>query len=579
MAEMKGSDGQQNTRHTLRPNRLIVIGIGLCLLFWVADALVDALVFHDGELAQQLFRPGPIELWIRLIVAVTILMFTAYVRSVTKQLQRANDQLEAELAERKQMEGDMRNTEAKYHGLVEQMPAAVYIWELGDGGACLYVSPQIERMLGFTVAEWLADPELWFKQVHPDDRRQAVAAEEYSRTTGAPLGSEFRMVTRDGRAIWVRDQSVVLLDEKGQPRFNQGLLVDITESKQIQEALQAANEKLTRWLGELELRTGEIALLNQMGDLLQTCLTVEEACVVLSQSARQLFPNDSGAIYLISASRNLVEIVAEWGVSPPGVRIFAPDDCWSLRRGQVHVIRQNEMSLRCRHLNDAPPGTSICIPMMAQGDALGVLNLHTVVTENDLLVTKQNLAQTVAESAALALANLKLRESLRQQSIRDPLTGLFNRRYMEETLEREVRRAARHQSSLSIIMLDVDHFKQFNDTFGHDAGDALLREVGNFLKVTVRGSDVACRYGGEEFMLLLPEVSQEIACERAELVRNGIKHLHVHYHGQPLGAITISSGVATYPDHGADGDFVVRAADAAMYRAKQEGRDCVRLAQ
>jgi len=184
----------------------------------------------------------------------------------------------------------------------------------------------------------------------------------------------------------------------------------------------------------------------------------------------------------------------------------------------------------------------------------------------------------VADSVALALANLKLRETLRHQSIRDPLTGLFNRRYMEETLERETRRVARAQRPLGIIMLDVDHFKLFNDTFGHDAGDSLLREFGNFLRAHVRGEDVACRYGGEEFTLILPEASLEVTRQRAEHLRGDIKHLHAQYHDQPLGAVALSLGVAVFPDHGSTGEAVLKAADAALYRAKREGRDRVVVA-
>jgi len=440
-----------------------------------------------------------------------------------------------QLGKRERVEESLREAETKYHTLVDQMPAAVYIWELGEGGSCLYVSPQIERMLGFTVAEWLADPGLWFRQVHSEDRVRAISAEDHSRTTGDPLYSEFRMIARAGRVVWVRDQSVVLRDGAGQPRFNQGLLIDITRSRQAEEALQAANEKLTLWLGELEQRTHEIALLNQLGDLLQTCLTVEDAYAVIRQSARQLFPDDTGAVCVISASRNVVEAVAEWGNLPASARIFAPDDCWSLRRGRTYLVKQNEAALLCHHLRDVSSSASMCVPMMAQGELIGVFHLSSAVTDDSSLSAKQQLLQTVTDSAALALANLKLRESLRQQSIRDPLTGLFNRRYLEETLEREVRRTERHQNSLSIVMLDVDHFKQFNDTFGHDAGDTLLRELGNFLKAHVRGSDVACRYGGEEFVLLLPEASLDIAHQRAEFLREGIKHLHVQYRGQSLG--------------------------------------------
>jgi diguanylate cyclase (GGDEF)-like protein len=185
----------------------------------------------------------------------------------------------------------------------------------------------------------------------------------------------------------------------------------------------------------------------------------------------------------------------------------------------------------------------------------------------------------VAEHIALALANLKLREKLQNQSIRDSLTGLFNRRYMEESLEREMRRCDRKRQPLSIIMIDVDHFKRFNDTFGHNAGDAVLRELGHFLQRYVRGSDIACRYGGEEFILILPEASLSVTQQRAEQIKEGARQLNVECSGQQLGKITLSLGVACFPTHGLDGEAVIKAADTALYRAKQEGRDRVVLAE
>jgi diguanylate cyclase (GGDEF)-like protein len=192
-----------------------------------------------------------------------------------------------------------------------------------------------------------------------------------------------------------------------------------------------------------------------------------------------------------------------------------------------------------------------------------------------LTESKQQLAKTVAEQIALALANLKLKETLRIQSIRDPLTGLFNRRYMEESLEREARRVTRKQSTLGVIMFDIDHFKHYNDMFGHAAGDTFLRELGIFLKTSIRTEDIACRYGGEEFVLILPDASLEITRARAEKLREGIKHMNVRYLGQASGPITISLGVAILPEHGFTGEAVLLAADAALYRAKAEGRDKV----
>lgn len=187
-------------------------------------------------------------------------------------------------------------------------------------------------------------------------------------------------------------------------------------------------------------------------------------------------------------------------------------------------------------------------------------------------------ARAVGERISMALANLRLREVLRSQSIRDPLTGLFNRRFMEESFERELRRAARCGENATLLMVDIDHFKQFNDTFGHQAGDALLRGLGDFLSQRIRGQDVACRYGGEEFALILAGASGDVASKRAERLREELKELTVRHAGQTLGRVTLSIGIAVFPDHGSTVDELLRLADQALYRAKTEGRDRVIVA-
>jgi diguanylate cyclase (GGDEF)-like protein len=179
----------------------------------------------------------------------------------------------------------------------------------------------------------------------------------------------------------------------------------------------------------------------------------------------------------------------------------------------------------------------------------------------------------------LALASIKLHEGLRQQTIRDPLTSLFNRRYMQESLDREVRRAVRSKRPLGIVMLDIDHFKNFNDSFGHHAGDLMLREFGKLLTIHVRGEDIICRYGGEEFVLILPEASLEATRLRAEELRKAASLLKLESQGQYLGGVTISIGVAGFPDHGESAESIMRAVDQALYRAKAEGRDRVVVAR
>lgn len=334
----------------------------------------------------------------------------------------------------------------------------------------------------------------------------------------------------------------------------------------------------------LEVRTREVALLQQMGEMLQACSTIQEAYDVIGRLTGQLFPEKAGAVFAIAPSRNLVEVGAAWGGLPAGgADVFSPDECWALRRGQPHLVGDTGSGMLCKHLSRPLPQAYMCIPLVAQGEALGVLYLSTPqggeALPGGFTRAKQRLAATVAEQVALAMGNLRLRETLRSESIRDPLTGLFNRRYMEEFLEREVHRAQRGQRPMGVIMLDIDCFKQVNDTWGHDAGDAVLRELGGLLKAKLRIGDIACRYGGEEFILILPEASLEDARRRAEQLREAVKRLRVSHRGQTLEPIDVSLGVAAFPDHGETAEALIPAADAALYRAKAEGRDRVMVAE
>jgi diguanylate cyclase (GGDEF)-like protein len=220
---------------------------------------------------------------------------------------------------------------------------------------------------------------------------------------------------------------------------------------------------------------------------------------------------------------------------------------------------------------------------VAQGETLGLL--HLLFNKEWLQLSpdarerqkrhKQQLAIAVAENIALSLANFKLRDTLYTQSIHDYLTGLYNRRYMAELLEKELHRMARKKMPAGVILIDIDRFKGFNDSFGHEAGDLVLREFSLFLRKNIREEDFACRYGGDEFVIILPETSLENACQRAEQLRQGVKGLNIYFRGHPLDTVTLSLGVSVYPNHGISAETLLRTADAALYRAKAEGRDRV----
>lgn len=408
--------------------------------------------------------------------------------------------------------------------------------------------------------------------VHPDDvaRFDEHVVAHLRDPAGAPRRVEVRCARADGSHAWTGvSTSVVPAGVEGAALV--AAVVDLSASRAAEGSLRSENERLASRVADLEQRSLEHGLVSETGDLLQACRTVDEAYGVIARMGKRLFPIESGSVSVIAGVTGLVEVVATWGVAR-GDRLFGSDACWALRRGRPHMGQGDDAGPTCRHMPAPPEVAYVCVPMMAYGEAVGLLTL-SVDAGRELTTAHQRLATTVAEHIALSLANLRLQETLRSQSIRDPLTGLFNRRYMEESLDREIRRAGRSRRPVGIIMLDLDHFKDFNDTHGHEIGDALLREVGTVLQRSIRGEDIACRYGGEEFILILPDASLPDAAQRAEQLRTAIGAIDVVHGQHAVGPLTVSLGVAIYPSHGSTGEAVVRSADAALYQAKSRGRN------
>jgi diguanylate cyclase (GGDEF)-like protein len=349
------------------------------------------------------------------------------------------------------------------------------------------------------------------------------------------------------------------------------------------DRLTAANEELRHHVAELEQRNQEMTRLARLGDLLQSCQTAQELAVAVARSVGPLFSGDAGALYELATSGRVVEAVAVWGDPPPVRRVFSPTQCWGLRRGRLHVADDSKSELRCEHVEEPIRTGTLCAPLVAQGETLGLLHLQvrepaSPKDRSALLADRERLTKTLAEQLELALANFRLRATLREQSTRDPLTGLFNRRFMEESLDRELRRARREGYELGLLMIDLDHFKVLNDGLGHAAGDAVLRAIGGFLLTAVRGEDVACRFGGEEFVLILPKASPADMRRRAEALLEGARRLRVDASGTVLPTVTMSIGVASTPEHGETCGELLRSADVALYQAKAAGRDRVVVA-
>lgn len=345
--------------------------------------------------------------------------------------------------------------------------------------------------------------------------------------------------------------------------------------------LRETNAQLGVALNETR-RIGEsMHKLSQLGEMLQSCREVEEVRAGLGGVMGDLLPDFGGRLALINPTQNLAAIGAHWGQHAMlAESVFPPEDCWALRRHQAYPLAGTSAGFICRHLDretaQQAGASYLCVPLAAQGEVVGVLTLDGA---RALTPGERRITLAAGEQIALALANLRLQESLRTQSIRDPLTGLFNRRYLEVSLERELMRAARRSLPLAVLMLDIDHFKRFNDSYGHDAGDALLEKFADVLKRSIRNEDIACRYGGEEFTVVVLEADASGIMQRAEQIRVAVAALAFEHRGEPMPRVTVSIGAAVFPRDGRTADAILRSADMALYRAKGAGRDCVVLSE
>jgi diguanylate cyclase (GGDEF)-like protein/PAS domain S-box-containing protein len=446
----------------------------------------------------------------------------------------------------------------------------------------------------------------WTVIVHPDDRGLCTAKWESALRTGEPYDVQYRLQGRDGSYRWFICRGNPIRDAEGEVVKWFGTCTDIEDQKQSQQILEEqilertmqlanANTRLQvemserdlarkeldqqteRMLRELEQRSERATRLAKMGELLQSCVSLEEVFAAALGFAPRIFPAARGAMALLNTSRSLTEVIGAWSDCRLPAMEFETTSCWALRTGHPHLVLAGDSTAPCAHAAGVK-NTYLCIPILAQGETLGIVHLQATDEAPQLNASELSFKTTFAAQVGLSIANLRLREALRTQSVRDALTGLYNRRYLEEVLEREVRRAARAAQSLGVLMIDLDHFKNFNDTYGHDAGDAVLRETGAFLTRGIRAEDFVCRFGGEEFVVILPTANLEAACARAERLRLKMKELTVLHQGRSMGMLTVSIGVAVFPEHGVSPKELMAAADAALYEAKRGGRNQVGVA-
>lgn len=355
-----------------------------------------------------------------------------------------------------------------------------------------------------------------------------------------------------------------------------------------QQEVDERNVELSRLLAAAATRNAQVQGLSELSRFLQSCADMDEAAGLLKQHLPPLMRAASGSLYLAAAEQDPLRQAFTWG-DKSFVEFFEPNECWAARLGQPFLQPFATGSASCAHLQSeyasAHNSNNIqCLPLMAYGELLGIVVLEAdVASDPQERLEIEGSRRFALEQVGLSIGNLKLRESLRQAAIRDVLTGLYNRRFFDESSQREVMRALRQQAKgdyagLALMIIDIDHFKLFNDQHGHEVGDQVLREVAQVLQRQTRGSDVAARYGGEEFTIVLADITDQHAFERAQRVRQEVEQLVLRPSGKDVGKVTISIGLSQFPMHGSTVDALLLAADKALYEAKSAGRNRVVVA-
>ncbi len=484
-------------------------------------------------------------------------------------------------------------SEEKYRSIFEHAVGGIFQIDLE--GKFLNANPSMARVLGYDSSKALTKTvDNVFKQifVYPEHRLKLLSILTEFDTVER---FETRMFKRDMRSIWVTMNARAIRDDKGIIQSFEGFLMDITERKTAEEILIQSREELeqrvesrtselSHRLEELEQRNLEISILHEMSEMIQVCRNSEETYPIMCSYLNKFFPVDSGAIFLFNNELPHKKPIVAWGSHDYEEIKFTQYDCWALRHGKPYMVENADKKIPCAHVTQAPGIGHLCIPMIVQGEIIGLFYLafqqNQAADQLDFskLERTRNLAITISEQLTLAIANLNLRETLRLQSVQDSLTGLFNRRHMKKYLERESHRARRHNSVLGIIMIDVDHFKKVNDTYGHEAGDLVLKRLGSYLLNNVRIEDMACRYGGEEFAVIVVDTNLEGIARKAQMICKEVKEqLFINFRGETL-KITLSAGAAAFPVHSDDIQEVLSLADTALYQAKDEGRDRANIA-
>ncbi len=440
----------------------------------------------------------------------------------------------------------------------------IYIFFKDNQARPLRLSKNYEKMLGRPIHEILGKT---MDQLFPSEMAKKMIQDDLHVLES---GQNLEVIEElNGRTFL---STKFPIKKNGKPYILAGFTQDITEQRTAENSAKEANLRLKKTISDLERYNQEMAILKWLVEMMQLCQSIDETFGIITSALRGLFPGTSGMLGTPSEEHGSFVVRDQWG-KPANKQSFYLDDCLALRRRRLFHIDHSMQVFQCKHQLTPGPASSICIPMIVHEEILGLINLSHSSNEDFFDIHTIQVIQAIADSAAVSMANLILRETLRQQAIRDPLTKLFNRRYMEETLEREIKHALRANYAVGLLFLDLDLFKSINDRYGHLLGDKVLRDIGEVLLLNTRGEDIACRYGGDEFVIILPDVNANDLENKANKLLNLVRCLEWNISESETFRIQLSCGSALFPRDSATGIGLIQAADLALYEAKHRGRN------
>lgn len=443
----------------------------------------------------------------------------------------------------------------------------------GPDRAALWVNTAFSAQTGYVLAD-IQGKEPGSLLQGPETDPDATRAIALACSQRREVRLDILNYMRDGTPFWVDLKVTPVYDAAGLHTHFISTMRDISERK----ALEDQNEEMRH---SEAMRQSERQLLALTSEWLYSAKSFDELLMVVRRAMHTLIPEADGALYIYGPQRDTLDLVASWGTIPEFPEHILPDDCWALRRGRAYAFGLKPIQFPCDHVHnkDTP---YFCLPIIAHGETIGLMHIIFDGFEEDgmmrhmraeVLGNRWDISLICAEQISLAVANVRLRHELQERSVRDPLTGLWNRRWFGEQATRELTIAEREGTDLSLIAIDVDHFKQFNDQFGHDAGDLVLREVAGLMQALGNEQVFPCRLGGEEFTLLCTQTAAAPALEIAETLRRRVAGLQLSAGGAPLPTVTISCGVASFAQDGRTLDLLMKVSDRALYKAKESGRN------